>query len=380
MVTHSDKKSARKTTELRQAPEAPKVIEVQLSDPSERPTKSGLESLLARTTRFIGNAAVILLLAVVVSKIVTDMWNRPLLIDPLIVPKAMEDQGYTGLVAANRMADEIVRIEQATKTFAPKDKFMLAGSEPLPDIEIPETKLSLVSAIGFLEDFLHVAPPHVSAELIFESGAEWHEAAPPSTDMERVVISVRIIGRKSHLRWTEVAVHSPDEAVTRAAREVLEMTNPYILGLYSKDVEHDRKTALLLIQEANEIDPSNPYVYLGWGSVLDEEQDYAGAIAKYQKAIELDPKFAYAYNNWGTVLDEEQDHAAAVAKYRKAIELDPKYTDAYYNCGNALYYKQDYRGPSRSIRRRSSSIPNMRLPTTVGAAPSESSRTIKGPS
>src|SRR5450432_2196284 len=81
MAMHPDKKSGRKTTELIQTPEGRPVIELQQSDQSERSTKSVLESLLDRTTRFIGNAAVILLLVLVVSKVAADMRKRPILID-----------------------------------------------------------------------------------------------------------------------------------------------------------------------------------------------------------------------------------------------------------------------------------------------------------
>jgi hypothetical protein len=67
------------------------------------------------------------------------------------------------------VADEIRRIEEATQTIARKDKFVQASGEPLPDIEIPETKISLVSAIGLLEGLLPaaLAPRHVSAEIVF---------------------------------------------------------------------------------------------------------------------------------------------------------------------------------------------------------------------
>jgi len=207
MGTRSGKKGARETTELRQADE---------SDPSEQPPTPGLLGLLERTTKFIGYTTVILLVAVVVYHVLADMWNRPILIDPVIVPKGMEDRGYTGLGAAKRVAEEIHRIEQATKTFARKDKSVQAG-ESLPDIEIPETKLSLTSMIGLLEGLLPaaLAPRHISAELIFASETDWHETDDPlAPDTERVVISVRM-GMES--RWTEVTVHNPDEAV-RAAR------------------------------------------------------------------------------------------------------------------------------------------------------------------
>jgi hypothetical protein len=65
---------------------------------------------------------VIFLIVVLASSIAGDMRTRLILIHPVIVPKAMEDEGYTGMVAANRIAGEIDRIEKSTETLAPKDR------------------------------------------------------------------------------------------------------------------------------------------------------------------------------------------------------------------------------------------------------------------
>src|SRR5215469_11373226 len=106
MTTHSDNRTTRKTRELTEAPKAP-IMEVQLSD--HRPN---LLSFSEKATRFMAYAFMILLLVVVFSNIASDWLHQPIMIDPLIVPKTMEDQGYTGSVAANRLADEMIRIEQ----------------------------------------------------------------------------------------------------------------------------------------------------------------------------------------------------------------------------------------------------------------------------
>jgi hypothetical protein len=42
-------------------------------------------------------------------------------------------------------------------------------------------------------------------------------------------ICVHMTGRESPLRWTAVTVHSPDEAVTRAACEIIEMNVSFAL-------------------------------------------------------------------------------------------------------------------------------------------------------
>jgi hypothetical protein len=102
-----EKNISRKTTGLGQAAK-------QVS--SEQPMTFGLLDLLESTTKFIGHFIVISLTVVFVSSTGADMWSRRILIDPVIVPKAMEDQGYSGVAAANRIADEIDRMERSTQT------------------------------------------------------------------------------------------------------------------------------------------------------------------------------------------------------------------------------------------------------------------------
>jgi tetratricopeptide (TPR) repeat protein len=345
---YSKKPNARNTTELGQA--AKQV-------PSEQPIRFDLLNVLESTTKFIGHLLVIFLIVALASSIAADVRNKRILIDPVIVPKAMEDQGYTGLVAANRIADEIDRIEQSTKTRAPTDKFDL-NIDSVPDIEMPETKLSLNSTKTFLEDFLGIAPRHVSVELIFESGVDWQKSPPAAPGMERLIISVRINGKDGYGQWSEVTVRNPDEAVTRTARQILEMTDPYLLGTYADFVDHDLPTAINLMRKASDQNPSNSLIYIGWGIVLDEERDYDGAIAKYRQALTLNPKYADAYNNWGIVLAEKEDYDGAITRYRQALTLNPKDANAYNNWGNALYVKRDYDGAITRYRQALTLNPN----------------------
>ena len=397
MVTRLRKNSPHKAAEVRPAAE---------SGASETTVKPGLRKLLESTTHIIGYLSVIMLVMAVAYKVLDDIRDRPILIDPLTVPAAMEEEGYTGLVAANRVADKIRRIEEETKTLARKDDILQASSEPtLLDIEIPETELSLSSAIGLLESLLHFAPRHVSAELIFTSQSEWHEAnvtaghagctavyADPSytgSDALRVVISVRMPGKSC---WTEVMVQSPDDAVVRTAYEVLEMTDPYVLGMYVYEKKHHVASALGLIQEASERDPRNPLYYIGWGSIFEKDgkpdeavakykqalaadPDYAPAyynwanvlasqgkpgeaITEYQEALRLNPSLAWAHNNMGSALDAEGRHYAAIAQYKEALRLKPDFADADYNLGSALDAEGQHDGAIAAYREAIRLIPD----------------------
>jgi len=184
-----------------------------------------LLSWLERITKYITFITVILLFLMVFWGVAVDLWRRPIMLDPLIVPKSMEDQGYTGEAAANRVVAEIALIQKAATTPAPRSLFSTGDASQLPDIEIPETKLSVRSAINLVEDLLRLAPlrlapPHITAEVIFPSGDQWYRAATNiagSKDFERVYICIRKTGDSSP-HWVETTAHNPDQALTLVAR------------------------------------------------------------------------------------------------------------------------------------------------------------------
>jgi hypothetical protein len=112
----------------------------------------------------------------------------------------------------------------------------------VPDIEMPETKLSLTSIMTFLEGFLGIAPRHIATDLLLESGADWRDSHPAAPGTERLIISIRVTGKQGPAQWSEVTVNNPGDAVTRAARQILELTDPYLLGVYTQEIEHDLPT------------------------------------------------------------------------------------------------------------------------------------------
>ncbi len=77
-------------------------------------------------------------------------------------------------------------------------------------------------------------------------------------------------------------------------------------------------------EEANKLEPDNPYADYGLGNILYRDKNYQGAIDKYDKAIQLEDQqedlAAKAYTKWGDALREMRRMDDALAKYSKAIE------------------------------------------------------------
>ncbi len=129
-----------------------------------------------------------------------------------------------------------------------------------------------------------------------------------------------------------------DDAVKRLSRLVLTQINPYVMGMYEYEVDHDPAASLQILEKcADNKDYSHrPAAFNAWGSVLADLGRLDEAIAKYQKAVELDPKGAYPYNNWGNTLADQGKLDEAVTRYQKAIELYPEFTLTYSNWATTL--------------------------------------------
>jgi tetratricopeptide (TPR) repeat protein len=332
---------ARKTTELDSDPTPAK--------PPEGKTGRSLGDLLQSAAQIMVSSFLVLVVIAIFARLVADKRNPPILIDAFGVPKTLEDRGYTGQVVASEVGEEIARIERTTRTSASKQDVTSASAESLAPIQIPETGLSLDVIIDFLEDFLHIAPRHLSGELTFEDNNESPYVAGSDSGLRGVVITVRVTGMEGRGKSVDAMIRSPDEAISQAAREALELIDPYVLAVYYYDIQRDPETTLQLTSECE--GESIKWARTLEGIVLEGEGDYPGALAKYQEALELDPKFAPAYGGWGAVLYDQHEYVSAAAKHQVAVELDPNYAAAYIGWGSALYAQHDYPGAAAKYQR-----------------------------
>ena len=333
-----------------------KTVGLRSGEPS--PTEQGVLKLLTKWNAYLENIIklivyLIVLPVVVVAVVFTVVADRKrqIFLDPVTVPKSMEDEGYTGLVAANGVAVKISELQEdirrKIKMFGIREKFEFnPREEPRPDFALPESGISITSAISFLEESFALAQPHVHAELVAAGGANSLDAAHIPAGSERFVISVELTGSKNYGSWTLVDVKTPDEAFRGIAREVLKIAEPYVMGIYENedDQDHNVEDVLSLMERASDQDPSNPEIYAAWGWTLTSKGDFDGAIAKYQQALKYDDKYAHAYGYWGNTLLRKQDYEGAIAQCQQALKYDPNYADAYGYWGNALQSELNYVG------------------------------------
>lgn len=82
--------------------------------------------------------------------------------------------------------------------------------------------------------------------------------------------------------------------------------------------------SLALLDQAQKLEPTNPYRYSSRAFVKDAMGDLQGAILDYQKAIELDPEDMVAHNNLGLIEEKLGYKEAAKKKFAEADALAKK--------------------------------------------------------
>ncbi|MBV9301681.1 MAG: tetratricopeptide repeat protein [Acidobacteriaceae bacterium] len=299
----------------------------------------------------------------------TEARRDVIIIEVISVPKKYEELGFTSAVMTLRVVEQLQQLEQAVESRSTKDRLAQNADIDVPDIEVPETKLSLKTIVQLVQQALHDEPQHVRGEIT----RPWEQNDYATTDS--VIVSYHIYKGSEFLRADEEEFHTqvPEKVVQQYAQGLLKRLNPYLWVVYLRSNRNDRAAAwrecqsiitstsdshllakaysflgLMLADEgkrdeaiekyrkAIDLDPKLPLVYNNWGLVLADQGKRDEAIEKYRKAIDLDPKLPLAYNSWANMLADQGKRDEAIEKYRKAIDLDPKYAAAYYNWGNVL--------------------------------------------
>ena len=326
---------------------------------------------------------ILTLILIGVVLLILEMRRDYVSIEPIQVPKKLEDRGYTPRVAAQQLIDNFQEIRERASTVTTSSTPIgvpMESNWSRADFVLPAVGLSIRATATYLRDLLGLPVPVVRGELLeTESG-------------NQVSLRLRLDGKKVADILGETQKTAMDQLFKKGTHQFLKVKEPYTLALYyyalasdynrasaeygtyrskiddllsfilSKRVDIESTIRALNLQgillsenkkfdeaiekyeQAAKLNSTDAWIYYNWGVTLANKGDYAEAAEKYEQAAKLNPTDARIYHNWGAVLDNTGDYAEAAEKYEQAAKLNPKYVGTYYNWGAVLLRTGDYAG------------------------------------
>lgn len=124
-----------------------------------------------------------------------------------------------------------------------------------------------------------------------------------------------------------------DQSLSYPASSWFNPNSSRALYLYSRSRlamhDNDGASALSLLSEALEHDPSSAYLHTAVAMIKQKTGDTASALNYLQRAIKLDPAAREPYGAAGSILSSLGRDKEAIPYLKKAIEFDPDKEDAY---------------------------------------------------
>jgi tetratricopeptide (TPR) repeat protein len=313
--------------------------------------QAGWESLPAFSVK-LGAIFTIFTIALIFALLVHDITQWSMNIDPISVPKALSDDGYTPTVVAQKLRDKINEIIADAQTTM-KNKEDVALQQERPDIMVPGVGISIDTIAGAISGFLPGLRQDITGEFTSSRGEL------------RLQLRIDDIAIFSDRRGI---VGSPDALLRASARDLPCRTQPsfvaavaYRMSPSAPDDEASAVDALLRAAAREVLCRTQPYFVAAAAYKTSPSAAYDEATAIIDKLprtdeqvaraynlrglIRTDEQVARAYNLRGLILADRNKYEDAEAQYVEAFLLDTSLESARYNLGNLL--QAEYRSQAK---------------------------------
>ena len=317
------------------------------------------ENIKAAIVTSVNNAVKLLWIAgciAFVVFVVKDLSTDLVAIEPISVPKAFSENGYTPEVASHRLNDAINVYVKGSGSLMQAPN--VAARDELPKFIIPKIDLSLDTIVASIRGLLHYGSRRtISGELIVRGKLAW--------------LRLRVDGQEVHSSPRGFDIDSLDELFVTAIPDIMEKIRPYLIAsaLYESDPAKGAAKANEIISRLPETDVNVEWAYVLKGLFLTEQKnDYAQAESVLRKAIALNEANFAAHFNLGNALSEQNKSNEAITEFRRAIQIKPKDAGAHNNLGVILHAEGRLDEAITAFRRAIALGPTSRAHTNLGAA------------
>src|ERR1700752_4040330 len=290
-------------------------------------------------TATIGKLAALTPLAVGGWLIVQELRSELITVEPIEVPKALSDSGYTPGVAGYRLRDALNAYAGATapgdngtslnsaldSSIAQEDDSLSLGANldlsisagrELPDIVVPQIGLSLRAIASSIRSGLGMTGHAISGELTSQDS--------------KYALRLCIDGRQ--VFSSDYEAENPDDLMTKAAPDVMEIIRPaaHAMARYrDQETEEALLKASEIIAHYDKSDINVQWAYLLRGKHALGQRDYKEAEDMFSNAVSSNENSEQPRIQLGVSLLRQGKPDDAIRQFRQVLAINPKSATAY---------------------------------------------------
>ena len=253
-----------------------------------------------------------------------------MIVDAFTVPKALEDQGYTGKSVAQRLIDRVEFIHSTAKTRVERQQI---GHESqfasLSNLQVPQSGLTIETVVSMLRKLFRPPDDRIGGEITIKQEAQGLMARTYAVslrfDIERN--NPDRLGRPTDSRHfvKHFEASSLDELIEQSAQAIVEKTAPATLASYLYQASEWRELDKLLDQL---VESSKQKIRVrAWtlrGVRLAEQCRFDEALPYFERAIRANPNGKFVMIKYGEALTKAGWLDEAIEVFEQAEKLPSK--------------------------------------------------------
>lgn len=274
--------------------------------------KKSTWSRLVDVFNFLIRVAVVVLIILLVHTIYKGLHQDGYSIQPIQAPKFYVDNGYSNIVIANRIQDEINQIKRIVNS-SRRDSLQITTSNTKNlDVDVMGIGVSSHSLTDHLRDLLGIETKYIGGELT-RLGPDISLTLRVYEKPVKKITETIITGQESE---------AFDKLMKSAAVQILLQIDPYYVSvMYYHDGEYE-KAHELFRQMINDKSTDEKWAYLAWGNMAKKQRNKDLAIEKYKKSLELDPRFVLPIRNLAWTHFTDKDFEKAIHYFKRSYVID----------------------------------------------------------